>query len=1011
MKPSRFIILLIAAVMLLGTVGAVSAAPTLVVEVPTEEVAVGETITVPVKMQDSLPFISFKIEVKNVEGADITVSTEEEEVDGEMTTVISGGLSLGSYAWNSDSDNAVVISYMRDKELTSKTPPLFSLDITVTANNILEVPVNLVITEYYNNTVNAPNMAPQVVVQDAVVKVARTPAVATSIDITAPTDSDSLAYGETGVATATVLDQYGEEMQNAQVTWSAEGGITIDAAGNYKVVNAGAGSATITASAGDISDEVSVSLTKAELKDRAFVVSGLGSHVWTGQPFAVTAEPKDTGVGKITVFYNGDSKAPSDRGTYTVTISVTAGDNYLAVENLYLGTLKITNTVIYAPTLGTFPTYNGKEQTIALVDSTNSAGKYTVSGNTGTDVGTYTLTLTLNKPDNAEWDKGGENGVLNLKWEILPKSLADAEITVGDVLTYTGKKQTQSFVVKLDGTTLVAGTDYTIEGDSATSAGEYKATITGMGNYAGYAKAAWTIAPQSLAEAEITAVTALTYTGAEQTQDFTVKLGEVTLAAGTDYTIEGASAVNAGEYTATVTGKGNYAGTLDAEWVIAPQSLEGAEVAKAAVLTYNGKEQVQAFTVKLGEVTLIADTDYTVTGANKTAAGEYTATITGKGNYAGTLDAEWAIEKALLTIDNLTITPELPVSYEIAQPVVVTVKEGIFGNGTLTVKYGTSEDLPTEAGIYKVNATFAEDGTNYTACEIYLGDMTIVKKIVPTLSLDFVVNPNNVTINGGYTIVAENTATIDAGSDVKLSITFADHETIGSSLVGNISAVVATYPDSIAASQNKGVFKYNLTINLGNKLTKILPNITSVYDPDVAKKVKPSGKTFTGLVMIGAENAADVNSAIESGKGDVTLTFKIPKTAVSAADKGKIVVYHVSGDNAEKAKSTPAKEEGDYYLVTVTGSGFSSYVAGIENDVSSGSTSGGSAGILIPSSSKTPTTVTPPEEPVEPETPTDVPGDVPSDIPGTTPSEPGKSPAPILGVLAALGAAVVLRRK
>ena len=902
----------------------------------TQPIPYDSTTTIPVMVTSTEGFAGFKVYVYNSDSSvsiQINTSLSEEEALNGMYTI-------------NNEQNPLVATFANSKDISSGTKTAFYVDVTpsLTAK---EAKIDFEIVEVKKVSGDVTN---SFAAEDCILSVQKAPLTATSIKITAPTAS-SLAYGDSGVATATVLDQYGDEMKDAKITWTATEGITIDAAGNYKVVSSKAGSATITAAIGEISDSVAVTLTKATLTADDFITTPeLKSYEWTGEPMAVTVKAKDgvTGVGVITVSYNGNAAVPEDKGTYKVTISVAEGDNYLAADNLELGTLTITGTIIYAPTLGTFPTYNGKEQTIALVDSVNSAGKYTVSGNTGTDAGTYTLTLALNDPDNAEWDKGGENGVLNLKWEILPKSVADAEITVGEALVFNGAEQIQTFIVKLDETTLVAGTDYTIEGDKATEAGDYTATITGIGNYAGKATASWKMKGVPTA-------------------------ADVTCVIPTDVVYDG----KAHELTA--------------------KAADGVSGLGAITLLYNNAE------------------------AAPVAAGTYkvNASIAAGENYvAETIElGEFTINKATLTKDDLTFTPVLPVSYEAgsAEAVVVTVKEGILGNGTVTVKYGDVVALPTTAGIYKVNATFAE-GTNYTVADICLGDMTIVTKVVPNFGDIGVANANgSQTIIGIQSIDETKNTTILESNDVQIVIAFSDMMKVSATeVVGNITSVAVIYPEMGAASPKAGEFKYNLTINLGNKLTSLLPNITSVYDLALAEKVKPSGKTFAGLVMVTAtgDNVDDINANITAGNGYIDLVFKIPKTAVSAADKGKIVVYHVSGDKVTRANFTPAKEEGDYYLVTVTGSGFSSYVAGIENDVSSGSTGGGSAGILIPSSSKTPTTVTPPEVPVDPETPSDDPGDVPSEIPGTTPSEPGKSPAPVAGmILGALAAAAVLRRK
>lgn len=70
--------------------------------------------------------------------------------------------------------------------------------------------------------------------------------------------------------------------------------------------------------------------------------------------------------------------------------------------------------------------------------------------------------------------------------------------------------------------------------------------------------------------------TEYSYTGQEIRPEFRVKSDEIILTAGTDYTVVYDKAVDAREeaYKVTVTGKGNYAGTLEAEFKVVPISLE-----------------------------------------------------------------------------------------------------------------------------------------------------------------------------------------------------------------------------------------------------------------------------------------------------------------------------------------------------------------------------------------------------------------------------------------------------
>ena len=77
-----------------------------------------------------------------------------------------------------------------------------------------------------------------------------------------------------------------------------------------------------------------------------------------------------------------------------------------------------------------------------------------------------------------------------------PTDLSVAKVTASSC-TYAGKALTPSVTVKLDGATLVAGTDYTVAYSNNKNAGTGTVTVTGAGSYSGTASATFTIAKAS----------------------------------------------------------------------------------------------------------------------------------------------------------------------------------------------------------------------------------------------------------------------------------------------------------------------------------------------------------------------------------------------------------------------------------------------------------------------------------------------------------------------------------
>lgn len=144
-----------------------------------------------------------------------------------------------------------------------------------------------------------------------------------------------------------------------------------------------------------------------------------------------------------------------------------------------------------------------------------------------------------------------------------------------------------------------------------------------------------TVTPVSLEGATV-AVKDLTYNGEAQTPEVTVKLGEKTLVKGKDFSVFAEKQTNAGSYTLTISGNGNYTGTKTVEWKIKPIKIDHAKFVKNITKTYSGEAE---FTLPLAEKTnclkfydshmksiSIPEGEYTISGMRfvaKNAEGEY----------------------------------------------------------------------------------------------------------------------------------------------------------------------------------------------------------------------------------------------------------------------------------------------------------------------------------------------------------------------------------------------------
>ena len=82
MKTQKLVLTFLAVFLLLGLTGMVSAA-SIIVDAPADKVEIGEKISIPVVMQNGIPFAAFTINLEtNVDGVSIAVNTTEKPLSG-----------------------------------------------------------------------------------------------------------------------------------------------------------------------------------------------------------------------------------------------------------------------------------------------------------------------------------------------------------------------------------------------------------------------------------------------------------------------------------------------------------------------------------------------------------------------------------------------------------------------------------------------------------------------------------------------------------------------------------------------------------------------------------------------------------------------------------------------------------------------------------------------------------------------------------------------------------------
>ena len=274
-----------------------------------------------------------------------------------------------------------------------------------------------------------------------------------------------------------------------------------------------------------------------------------------------------------------------------------------------------------------------------------------------TIVGAGKSTITATIP--GKYTKSG-NPITATTQVVAPKSIYTYVKTIEfdpSSLQYTGKTiEPKATLTDVEtGNQLVEGEDYTVEvdGDAVEPGSEIivwfhgkNAYINGVGRYAYVQK-------RDLADDMATLTPAsFTYTGSEQHPQVKLAFNGTTLVEGTDYTTSFNGGTGVGDYAVTIKGAGShYTGTITKTFSIAAKALADDMLSTDSLaFTYNGSEQKPTVTLTFNDKTLAEGTDYDVAVSGSSGspidAGSYTLTVTGKGNFAGSLERTFKINKA-----------------------------------------------------------------------------------------------------------------------------------------------------------------------------------------------------------------------------------------------------------------------------------------------------------------------------------------------------------------------------
>lgn len=386
---------------------------------------------------------------------------------------------------------------------------------------------------------------------------------------------------------------------------------------------------------------------------------------WTIQKANITSAPVQNG----SLDYTGETLSPTwinydsskltisgqtsgvDSGEYIAVFTPTA--NYKWADGTTGGkeaVWTIENKRISAvPSQSGSLTYNGNSQSPTWINYDSE--KMTVSGDTGTDAGTYTATFT--PKDGYMWNDGTSTSK-TARWTINRQSINNYPSQSG-TLNYSGSSQSPTWNYYDTSKMTISGST------SGTNAGTYTATFTPKSNYqwTGGSTAArsvsWVI--NKVNDSMTLSKTSMSFTSSGSTSTATASGYHGTLSVSTSDSSVATASVSGSTITVTCKGSGSATITVTSSATtnyysvsksisVSANTVQTIQYvpSQSGTLTYNGSSQSPTWSNYNSSQLTIGGT------TSATNAGTYTATFTPKSGYAwsdgttGAKSVDWVIE-------------------------------------------------------------------------------------------------------------------------------------------------------------------------------------------------------------------------------------------------------------------------------------------------------------------------------------------------------------------------------
>lgn len=559
-------------------------------------------------------------------------------------------------------------------------------------------------------------------------------------------------------------------------------------------------------------------------------------------------------------------------------------------------------------------TYNGLAQTPAVTvkDGTTTLvlnTDYSVAYSNNINAGTATVTVSA-LPASENY-----SGEATKAFTIEKADITNVTAPVGkqnlvynateQVLATAGSAQGGEMQYSLDGETYAATVPAKTNADTYTL--YYKVVGDANHNDVAAQQLNVTIAPATLTAMTLVE-TNFIYNRQEQTaQVATVSAGTLTVPA-EGYDVSGNKGINVNNYTAKVTGKGNFTGEATAQFSIVPADAQLFTLSlDPTTFVYTSAEQKPAVTVNDGDAVLVEDTDYTLAFENTINAGTAKVTATGKGNYSGTKEATYTIEAKAVEAEWIQEVQGIVYNGQVQQPTVSVA----WGDLALVLDTDYSVEYANNTNAGQADIIITGKG-NYTGTAtghftIEKADITEVTAPLAKVGLQYT-GEAQVLIEAGSAIGGEMQYSLDGEtwSTELPSATIPDTYTVQYRVVGD-----ANHNDVAAQQVEVHIGGYAITVDPELKHGTITVQPYAAADTYVTVTVTPEqGYKLKELTPLVGTTVLKV---------DESLTFVMPPLPVMVSAQFELTPTNIVVDVANGNINDAIKAETDNMQKLVTG--------------------------------------------------------------------------------------------